>query len=71
MYTKMNYFPKPYTNKNKIEVELDLPNYETKSDLKNATGVDISQFAKRDNSANLKSNVDNYIFINQEKYQVV
>ena len=30
----MSYFPKPYTNKNKIGVELDLSNYATKSDLK-------------------------------------
>ena len=30
-----------------IEVELDLSNYATKSDLKNATGVDTSQFAKK------------------------
>ena len=30
-----------------IEVELDLSNYATKSDLKNATGVDTSQFTKK------------------------
>ena len=29
----MSYFPEPYTySKNKIEVELDLPNYATKCD---------------------------------------
>ena len=34
----MSYFPEPETNKNKIEVELDLPNYATKSE----PGVDTS-----------------------------
>ena len=29
-----------------MKVELDLPNYATKADLKNATGVDKSDFAK-------------------------
>ena len=32
---KFCYFPEPYTNKNKIEVELDWSNYATKTDLKN------------------------------------
>ena len=43
----MSYFP-PYSySKNKIEIELALSNYPTQSDLKNATGVDASQFAKK------------------------
>ena len=54
----MSYFPEPFTNKNKIEVKLDLPDYATKSDLQNATGVDVSQFAKKYNLPNLKSEVD-------------
>ena len=33
--------------KSKIEVGLDFSNYATKSDLKNATGVNTSQFAKK------------------------
>ena len=41
--------------KNKIEVELDLSYYATKSDLKNATVVDISQFSVKVDLANLKS----------------
>ena len=41
----MSYFP-PYS-KNNIEVELDLSDYATKLDLKNAMGVDTSQFAKK------------------------
>ena len=44
---KMNYFPEPYSySKNKIKVELDLSKYATKSDLKHATGVDISNLLK-------------------------
>ena len=41
-----------------MKVELDLPNYATKVDLKNATGVDTSKFAKKVDLANLKSIVD-------------
>ena len=41
-----------------MKVELDLHNYATKADLKNATGVDASKFAKKVDLANLKSNVD-------------
>ena len=32
--------------KEKGKVELDLSNYTTKTDLKNATGIDTSPFAK-------------------------
>ena len=41
-----------------MKVELDLPNYATKADLKNATGANTSKLAKRVNLASLKSNVD-------------
>ena len=41
-----------------MKVELDLSNYATKVDLKNATVVDTSKFAKKFDLANLKSNVD-------------
>ena len=44
---KMNYFLEPNTSKNKIELELNLSNYATKSDLKIATSVDTSNFAKK------------------------
>ena len=43
----------------KVKVELDLSNYATKIDLKNATGIDASRFAKKVDLAGLKSNVDN------------
>ena len=42
-----------------MKVELDLSNYATKADLKTATGVDTSKFAKKVDLANLKSDVDN------------
>ena len=38
--------------------ELDLSNYATKKYLKNATGVDASNFAKKNDLANLESDVD-------------
>ena len=39
-----------------MKVELDLSNYATKTDIKNATGIDASSFAKKVNLTNLKSN---------------
>ena len=41
-----------------INVKVDLSNYATKADLKNATDVDTSSFATKVNLASLKSNVD-------------
>ena len=45
----------------KQKSKLDLSNYATKSDLKNATGVDTSQFAKRDDLPNLKLECDKLV----------
>ena len=45
---KMSYFPETHDHrKNEIKVKLDLSSHATKSDLKNATGVDTSDFAKK------------------------
>ena len=52
------YFPEPKSLGGKVKVELDLSNYATKTDLKNATGIDTSSFAKKVDLANLKSDVD-------------
>ena len=41
-----------------MKIELDLSNYATKADLKNAIGLDTSKFAKKLGLASLKSNVD-------------
>ena len=35
-----------------MKIELDLPNYATKTDLKNETGIDASGFAKKIDLAN-------------------
>ena len=52
------YFPEPKSSGERVKVELDLSNYATKSDLKNATGFDKSKFAREVDLANLKSDVD-------------
>ena len=54
----MNNFQNQNIFGKRIKVELDLSNYATKTDLKNATGVDTSKFAKRVDLANLKFSVD-------------
>ena len=41
------YFPKPKPLGGNVKVELDLSNFSTKADLKNATCVDSSKFLKR------------------------
>ena len=53
------YFPEPKSLGGRVKVELDLSNYATKTNLRNATGADTSKFAKKINLASLKSNVDN------------
>ena len=52
------YFPEPKSSGGRVKGELDLSNYATKADLKNPTGVDTSQFAKKVDLANLKCNVN-------------
>ena len=52
------YFPKLKSFGGRVKVELDLSNYATKADLKNATGVDTSKFAKELDLASLKPEVD-------------
>ena len=56
------YFPEQNSLGEREKAALDLPNYATKADLKNVTGVDTSKFAKKFYSANLKSNVDKIDF---------
>ena len=52
------YFSELKSLGGRVKVELDLSNYATKADLKTATGVDTSKFAKKVDLAHLKSNVD-------------
>ena len=51
------YFPER-KSLGKVKVELDLSNYATKTDLKNAAGIDTSSFSKKVDLTNLKTNVD-------------
>ena len=41
------YFPEPKYSDGREKIELDLSNYATKTELKNATGVDTSKFSKK------------------------
>ena len=52
------YFPEPKSSGGRVKVELDWSNYATKTDLKNATEVDNSSFAKKVDLASLKSDAD-------------
>ena len=48
----------PKSLRGKKKVELDLSNFATKTDLKNATGINTSSFAKKVDVADSKSNID-------------
>ena len=63
------YFPEPKSSGGRVKVELDLSIYATKTDLKNATGVDTSYFAKKTDLASLKSNVDKLDIIKLKNVQ--
>ena len=49
-----------------MKVELDLSNYATKADLKEATNVDTSDFAKKTDLANLKSDLEKLLTQQQD-----
>ena len=53
----IEYFPKPKSLGANVKVELDLSNYATKADLRNARGADMSNFTKKVDLASLKSEV--------------
>ena len=40
------YFPEPKLFGRRLKIELDLPNYATKADLKNVASNDSSKYAK-------------------------
>ena len=52
------YFPEPKSSGGRIKVELDLFNYATKKDFKNAAGVDTPKVSKKTDLASLKFNID-------------
>ena len=52
------YFPEPKSLRGKVKAELNLSNYATKIDFKNATEFDTSSFAKSVDLSHLKTVVD-------------
>ena len=64
------YFPELKSSGGRVTIELDLPNYAKKEDLKNATSVDTSKFAKNVDLSNSKSDVDK-LDIDNLKYQLI
>ena len=55
----IQYFPKPYEPfGGDINVEVDLSNYATKTDIKNISHVDTSSFKLKSNLASLKTELD-------------
>ena len=52
------YFPKPFRSfEENIDVKVDLSNYAAKTDLKNITHVDTSNFALKTNIVSLKTEI--------------
>ena len=54
----MSYYPPYKSSSYNVKVELDLTNYEAKTDLKNITHADVGSFASKTNLAALKTEVD-------------
>ena len=55
------YFPKPYEPfGGDINVKVDLSNYATKADLKDATGINTSKLAVKSDLASLKAEIDKF-----------
>ena len=52
------YFPKPSSHEENIQVKIDHTNYATKGDIKNNTHVNTSNFALKTNLSSLKTEVD-------------
>ena len=53
------YFPKPYEPfEGDVNVKVDLSNYATKSDLKNATRISTSKLAAKSDLVTLKAEID-------------
>ena len=58
VYYKMSYYPPYKSSSNNVNIELDLTNYATKTDLRNITHIDVRSFASKTNLAALKTEVD-------------
>ena len=66
----MSYYPPYKSSSNNVEVELDLTNYATKTDLKNITHVDVSSFASKTNLAANTNALDDKIDGVKKKTQI-
>ena len=67
-----NYFRRRYKRfDGDISVKVDLSNYATKADLKNASHVDVSSVALKSNSASLKTEVDKIMLTNYKLFQLI
>ena len=65
LYKTRQYFPKTFERSGEnVQVELDLSNYATKSDLKGATSVDTCNLAARSDLASLKAEKIRQMYIN-------
>ena len=67
------YFPKlqkPFGADINVKVD-DLSNYATETDIKNISHIDTSSFASKANLANLKTEVENQILINQHHFLLI
>ena len=59
MIKMSQYFPKPYTSfGGNINIKVDLSNYATKAELKNAMRIDTSKLAAKPDLVSLKAKVD-------------
>ena len=59
MIKMSQYFPKPYKSfGGNINIKVDLSNYATKAELKNAMGIDTSKLAAKSDLVSLKAKVD-------------
>ena len=56
------FFQEPKSSGGRVKVESDLSNYVAKANLKNAKGIDTSDFAKKTDLAYSKSDVDKLDF---------
>ena len=66
------YFPKPYEQLGgDINLKVDLSNYVTKTNIKNISHVDTSNFALKANSATLKTEVDKLDINKLKVYQII
>ena len=61
------YFPEAKPSGERVKIELDWSNYATKTDLKNSTSVDASNFDKNVDLTNLEADADK-LDIDEVKY---